>query len=229
MPSYNWMDYAESPLAERFPEWALGSEAWRSFVAEISSQVEPSPEALEVFRASAGPILPVLPCPRVFISHRQADGASALRIADLSTQEGFEFWLDILDPNLQALQGTAASMTIQQRALLTAGIIEMALINSTHAKAVMTQQTRGSLWVPYEYGRVKEARAVSSRVGSWIHPNLAPQDFPEYMVLGAVTYTETEIRRWFGRELSAWKANFGACSGGARIQWMWGTTNPLPQ
>jgi hypothetical protein len=228
MPSYNWLDYAERPVAERFPGWAVGSEAWRSFVAEILGQEEPSPGVLDDFRVSTGPILPVLACPRVFISHRQVDSASALRIAHLSTQEGLEFWLDILDPNLQALQQTTASLTVQQRALLTAGIIEMALMNSTHAKAVMTQETRGSLWVPYEYGRVKEAQAVSSRVGSWVHPNLAPKDFPEYMALGVVTYSEREIRQWFTGELLAWKGPFGTYPRGTNVPWTWGPTYPLP-
>jgi hypothetical protein len=224
MPNYSWLEHAERSLFERFPEWANGIEAWRSYVEAALSK--PSPATFDELRSAVGPILPVLACPRVFVSHRQADLAPALRIAKLANEEGLEFWLDVLDPSLQALQ-MATGLKASQLALLTAGIIEMALVNSTHVIVVMTPATRGTLWVPYEYGRVKDA-PVSFRAGAWTHPALMRKDFPEYLALGVVVRTEAHVRQWFGDELKNWQSAYGSCQGGATTSWDGGQTDPLP-
>jgi len=38
----------------------------------------------------------------VFVSHRQADVALAKQIASEISRQGFEYWLDVFDPNLGA-------------------------------------------------------------------------------------------------------------------------------
>lgn len=226
MPNYSWLVHVENSLFERFPEWANGIEAWRSYVEAVLT--DSSPTRFDEFRASVGPILPTLTCPRIFVSHRQADLAPALRIAKITNEEGLEFWLDVLDPSLLALQLATCNLKASQVALLTAGIIEMALVNSTHVIVIMTPATRGSLWIPYEYGRVKDVPVVSLRAGAWTHPALVPTDFPEYLALGVVTRTENHVRKWFGAELKHWQSKYGSCQGGTTISWHGGQTDPLP-
>ncbi len=121
-------------------------------------------------------------CQRLFISHRKMDKQYALRMAKLAYSNGFAYWLDVLNPDLQSLSGTTHDK--QLIPLLTACIIEMALINCTHVLACMTPNTIGTLWVPYEYGRIKHLPLYAANVAAWLHPNLDAQEFPEYMWLG---------------------------------------------
>jgi hypothetical protein len=138
-------------------------------------------------------------CPCLFISHRQSDVLYALRVAHLAACNGFDYWLDVLDPGLNLL---AANPMIPPRLvpLLTACIIEMALINCTHVLACMTPRSRGSLWIPYEYGRITEIPGLFRRSCAWQHPQLAVADYPEYMFLGVTTRTEADIIAWLRSE-----------------------------
>ena len=136
--------------------------------------------------------------PRVFVSHRRADADYALRIAWLANQEGFDFWLDVLDPTLGGIApGPDASLAI-------AVAIEMALINSSHVVAVMTQNTFGSRWVPYEYGRAKDEPPITSQAAAWVVPSYRGMQLPEYLHLGPIHYSEAELRAWFRFELGRW-------------------------
>ena len=92
-------------------------------------------------------VAPSRPC--VFVSHRRSDGALARRVAFLACKEGFDFWLDVVDPNLYSVTGVTLSSEGAKAAAIAA-IIEMALLNSTHVVAVMTANTKGSEWVPYQ-------------------------------------------------------------------------------
>jgi len=160
---------------------------------------------------------PPLLCPRIFVSHRQADEKHGLRIAKLATGGGFGFWLDALDPWLNALQNKPpGSLSKRQETFLTAGIIEIALVNCSHVIALLTPNMRGTLWVPYEYGRVKDVPIGSLRAGAWIDPGLSPQDLPEYTVLGVMTHKEQEICSWHETELVSWSAT---CPTGAGESW----------
>jgi hypothetical protein len=212
---------------ERFPSWAYGYEKW------VSLPDPPESNGVDWLR-----LLPdlrdrdrfgtPLPCPRVFVSHRNdpADIEYAKRIAYLASQNGFYFWLDVFDPHLQALP--SMTLTAAQRSILTAGIIEMGLLNSSHVLAVMTPQTRGTLWMPYEYGRVKEAPPISLQAGCWTDPTLPRADFPEYIHLGHITVSEPEIALWFQTEAARWSGQFGKCSGGAPKIWPGPIPPPLP-
>src|ERR1700737_810475 len=68
-------------------------------------------------------------CPRIFISHRHSDANEALRIAGLAQQQGFEYWLDVIDIPPTLAQGLPASPSNLADTILIAAIIEMALIN----------------------------------------------------------------------------------------------------
>lgn len=92
----------------------------------------------------------------------------------------------------------------------------MGLANSTHVMAVMTQYTKGSEWVPYEYGRVRQP----GNTACWQHPHHA-FTLPDYMLLGETTQYESDINQWLHRIY--WPG--APC---APIHWQRATTTPLP-
>jgi hypothetical protein len=171
-------------------------------------------------------------CPRIFISHRQADYPEALRIAKIANEEGFQFWLDVLDPMITWLStATAYPLGSRQYQLLVAVVVEMALLNCSHVIAVMTPNTIGSAWVPYEYGRAKDSSIYSLQAGCWLHPAVAHIPW-EYLLLGVQTWHEDEIRRWLRAELLAWSWQYQntQCREVAAGDWnpAWGSTSRLP-
>jgi hypothetical protein len=214
MPIYDWRHYRTRPWAQRFPKWARGAKEWRAF-----DVVESAPSKLYEERLRIG-IRPSPPC--VFVSHRQADTQQALRIAYMACREGFDYWLDVLDPNLSSLPA-AGSMgaTMSQTAFAVAAIIEMALLNSTHVVAVMTENTKGSMWVPYEYGRVKAPTPITLEAACWIDAGLRSSPIPEYLWLGVVTASETDLRTWLMHQAQTYGATPGSC------RWMESIPSPL--
>ena len=52
----------------------------------------------------------------------------------------------------------------------------------------MTDNTKGSQWVPYEYGRVKEAAPVALNAAFWWDTTTLKklEDLPEYLRLALV-------------------------------------------
>ena len=177
MASYNFYDNLNSPFRSRFRSVEIGEDetlrlsltAWRSVFD--SDDVLPPVEAMEgllntLKAIGTMPVKSYCPYHRLFVSHRQIDKDYGLRMANLANNSGFEFWLDVLDPTLAAIPALA-HLPPKQVALLTACVIEMGLINSTHVLAVMTQHTKGGEWVPYEYGRVRRA----GNTGCWQHPH----------------------------------------------------------
>ena len=129
---------------------------------------------------------------RLFISHRQADATQALQIASIAHALNFEFWLDVLDPTLA--NSTATPLDDERKGLLTAIYIEMALLNCTHLIAVMTANTSGSMWVPYEFGRVKGDSLFDSQVASRLH--ISHVGLPEYLHLGHKHRSDKEVSDW---------------------------------
>lgn len=148
-------------------------------------------------------LLPNKRCPKLFVSHRQCDWIYALQIAKIAASEKFDYWVDILDPTLLNLPARL-SHSPRLLSLLTACIIEMALINCTHVIACMTPYSRGTLWQPYEYGRITEIPSYYKKAGTWVHPNLSAADFPEYMYLGKITRLRTDIEGWLNKEYKIW-------------------------
>ena len=150
----------------------------------------------------------VLPdrCPRLFISHRQADYIYALRMAQIANAGGFEYWVDVLDPALAYLTRLSTNAD-KLKSLLTACIIEMALVNCTHVIACVTPKSRGSLWQPYEYGRITEVPGYFKKAAAWLHPNLNKIDYPEYMLLGENFTNPKKISQWLRNEYLLWASN----------------------
>lgn len=210
---------------DRFPDWALGRHAWMTWF-ERGLWREGNPEALDELIGTLRTIrmtMAVPPCPRVFVSHRQPDTAEALRIARLANQAGWSFWLDVLDPGLAAANANPQLNPAQ--ALLIASIIEMGLLNCTHVVAAFTPNSKGSLWIPYEYGRVKEHVLRSTQAGMWVHPKVPNADIPEYALLGVGMRTEANLSWWFAAELAGWQQT---CPGGNGSDWQVAEPPDLP-
>lgn len=220
MEDYRWLDFVDAPLPARFPEaeWLAGAREWAEGAERFPGI---SPEAAErwldsIRQADRKPFK----CPRVFVSHRQIDKDYALRIAWLAWEEGFDYWLDIidlapaLDKQIEAIEKRQGyTITEFQKSVLTAAIIEMALLNCTHVLAAITRETKGSMWIPYEYGRVKEKLPICVRASCWWDStslsNVAPS---EYLHLGRIHGKEDDIRVWMRTE----KAKYPQCPVGRR-------------
>lgn len=146
MPSYNYRSFIDLALDRRFPDFE-GFDLWRNLVRSPNQE---NLDELRIFELNISVRKKAIDFPRVFISHRQADTDYAKRIAQLAEQKNFEYWLDVFDPRLQSLSG--ATYSKDQMAILTAGIIEMALINCTHVLAVMTLKLRAHYGCPMNMG-----------------------------------------------------------------------------
>jgi hypothetical protein len=209
MPDYFWSDFSENNLWERFPDWALGREAWQAFGREIPAALPQLLAALVQRRRVAMWGSPPLACPRLFVSHRQVDEKRAMEIVTLAKNVGFQVWVDVLDPVLKMASGH--SPTSRDEAKSLAAIIETALLNSTHVLAVMTPHTQGSRWVPYEYGRARDSSPYSLKAGCWIDAQIQDLDLPEYLWLGVTTRSDTEITQWLTNELAIWQSRYSTC------------------
>jgi hypothetical protein len=218
MASYDWRNFQGRNWFDRFPDAVRGYTTWRQqrfdTRLDLRSQVANVIDARE--HATAAPLTPC-----VFVSHRQADVAPAVRIAYLACQEGFDYWLDVLDPTVSAPTGATVVQTTEQSAAATAAIIEMALLNSSHVLAVITPNTNGSQWVPYEYGRVKAPDPKSPQAASWVAKTVSKSTLPEYVYLGAILDSELAVRQWL-------KAEFQKHGQGPRGQRPWSGAVPAP-
>lgn len=140
-------------------------------------------------------------CPTIFISHRQVDLLTAIRLANIALKEGFEVWLDVWDPDLTVLDKMGLPKNVQS--ILLACIVEMGLINCTHVLACLTAHTKGSFWVPYEYGRIADVTLNYQPACAYIDPGFATQ-LPEYLYLGRLAHNDTAAAAWMVQEIKAW-------------------------
>jgi hypothetical protein len=117
--------------------------------------------------------------------------------------------IDLAPPNrqLDALERWLGQPpTDLQKSIFTPAIIEIGLLNGTHVIAAMTDNTKGSQWVPYEYGRVNEATLFATNAASWWDTTtLNIDELPEYLHLAPVLKKENEIRGWLGGQMTQMK------------------------
>jgi hypothetical protein len=170
--------YSGRAFARRFPDWVEGR--------HLLNLSEPFDSLKSRVRK-----IPVLSQPRLFISHKQADRALALRAAQWAQQAGFLYWLDVLDPALSLA-------TKAENARAIAAAIEVALLNCSHLVAVMTNETKKSRWVPYEYGRVKGPLVLATKLAAWKTSGLA-DELPEYCYLAQV-HSDDQVLPWLEHE-----------------------------
>ena len=142
---------------------------------------------------------PRTPTPCLFISHRSSDWREAERVACIAMQQSYDYWLDIHDPNLAVLNRHPGIFPATLRSVLIAATIEMGLINSTHVIALWTTRSKGSMWIPYEYGRAKDCPALKGcplwtpTAAMWIEDGIDP---PEYALLARTLRTESALKTW---------------------------------
>lgn len=234
MDDYDWYEFQNLPMRARFPDspWLSGVTEWRAGVDSLAfADAQSARLWLNQIRGAqrkAGATV----CPRVFVSHKQADVGAAMRVAWLSWGEGFDYWLDVLDLAPQHNQLAQLAQAKLKRPLnafelsvLQAAVIEMALLNCTHVLAVMTLNTAASRWVPYEYGRTKDKTAVATGASCWWDTKTLPKaDLPEYVHLADVHTKESHIRAWLKRE----RKQFAGCAGGTRGPWSGDEPDALP-
>lgn len=137
----------------------------------------------------------------LFISHRQCDHRLAKRVSCIAQEHSYDYWLDIEDPSLAAINSIQGLIPAIVKAVLIAATIEIGLLNSTHVIALLSQNAAGSQWIPYEYGRAKSCWPLQNRklwspnAATWIQSTVNP---PEYAYLANVLRTERGLRNWLG-------------------------------
>jgi hypothetical protein len=195
---FNWEEFVDTPLTNRYPEGredVFGGAEWYNLCVNALEMdnfnlLIESFETLVRLPKSTHPAGLPSSTKRLFISHRQIDAQEAKRIAQIASTKGWAVWLDVEDPTLQSIP----SGNDPRHAVIIAAIIEMALLNCTHVVALMTDNSQGSTWIPYEYGRVKARIPVSVNAASLI--SLSSQDLPEYMYLGVRLYKDNHFESW---------------------------------
>ena len=127
--------------------------------------------------------------PRVFISHRSLDKPLAAAVAAALDQIGIHYWFDREDEDTR--RAAALGMAGDQ-ALVHA--IERGVQHSTHLLGLLSAETRGSWWVPYEIGFSRSAgRSVQFLVLESIRDMAG---LPEYVRLVANYWSIDELIRW---------------------------------
>lgn len=213
--NYDSINFRDRDLSFRFPNETLGFREWQSFANEIPTQ---SP----IFTRTTIQ----LKTPRIFISYKSIDRQKALRLAYLANQAGFNYWMDVFDPTLSTINKPTIPLTTRQKIILIATIIEIALMNTSHIIATVTQNTASSRWVPYEFGRVKDKSITVNEASSWISSSLQVQP-PEYLYLCPVHTSEIEIRTWLTQERNIWEQTHNVKLRCPAAQWNLLTPQPL--
>ncbi|CUX05347.1 hypothetical protein AGR1B_pAt30042 [Agrobacterium fabacearum S56] len=226
---FNWSE-ANPEIFERFKPETNGYEQWQSFLELLSAPLSTlvsdetglptdllilAGEALSKFDLTANSTVQT---PTVFVSHRQFDLKFAERVAWLACDAGMDYWLDVHDPFLKYANHNIPRAN-PLYPILVAGIIEMALLNSSHLIAIHTRASRRSQWIPYEFGRLRDRKHLSSNCGSWFDPRTNLTLHGDYLRLARKTQGgETDVRHW----LQHWSGS------AAPLYWGGPATHPLP-
>jgi hypothetical protein len=110
----------------------------------------------------------------VFISHRSSDNATAKQVHDLLTQLGIKCYIDELDEGLRQTDDITA-------------VIVTRLSQCSHLLAVVSRNTSGSWWVPFEIG---VGTASDTRISSY---KVAPVDLPQYLSKWPILSSTTDL------------------------------------
>lgn len=104
----------------------------------------------------------------VFISHRTADDGIAQEVARrLKYHHNITCYVDDIDAELGRARGTAA----------VTGLIVQRLTSCTNLLAIVSQNTKGSWWVPFEVGVARQAPRVITTF-----TDQADSQLPEYLL-----------------------------------------------
>src|SRR4051794_4658010 len=110
----------------------------------------------------------------VFISHRNADNALAQRVFLFLMERGILCYIDDLDKEAKTTNDVTALLLRR---------LEM----TTHLMAVVTHNTAGSWWVPFEIGVATEA---AKRIASYTPARIL---LPGYLLKWPALQSDTEL------------------------------------
>ncbi len=123
---------------------------------------------------------------RVSISHQRADKNLARSVAHGFEMRGVYYYFDEDDADLQeaAARGESAAGQVVHA-------IEKGLAHSTHLLAILSPNTMGSWWVPYEIG---SARARGYETVTLV--SAMPASLPEYIRICKTFRANEELFEW---------------------------------
>ncbi len=98
----------------------------------------------------------------VFISYQHKDRDAALGVAAVMHQYGIKTYLDVLDPQSQTTDQITDVITTRMK-------------DCSHLIAVVSENTEGSWWVPFEIG---EATIIDNRIATF---QVGYVTLPEYL------------------------------------------------
>lgn len=124
---------------------------------------------------------------KVFISHQQADTATATRVAQRLKTHGIESYLDVIDPALL------------QRGEDLAEHLKTQLGRCTQLIAVISPATKESSWVPWEIGVASEKDFPLATFSDGTKP-------PEFLVKWPYMRTLAEVDLYAQASLTARRA-----------------------
>jgi TIR domain-containing protein len=147
----------------------------------------------------------------VFISHKREDAGMARAVADSLTDFDIDVWLDLDE------LGFPEPTSKQEHVRLTLAI-EAGLNASSHLLALITKNTTGSWWVPFEIGT---CRAKKKPLAFLLHKEV--RDIPSYFSVGAGLETKHDFYDW-AKALSSRKSDIENRAAIATL-----STSPLDQ
>jgi hypothetical protein len=126
--------------------------------------------------------VPVREC--VFVSHKREDEGMARAVADALTAFEIDVWLDLDELGFPE----PASKQEHQRLTLA---IEAGLNASSHLLALITENTKGSWWVPFEIGT---CRAKNKPLAFLLHAEV--REIPSYFSVGTGLENKHDFYDW---------------------------------
>jgi len=107
----------------------------------------------------------------VFISHRTADDQLAQTVANRLRFHGINVWIDDFDKEAQSYKGGQKNIT---------KLIVDRLNSCTNLLAIVTKNTEGSWWVPFEIGVARQAPRV---ITTFTDQSSLPEYLTEWPIL----------------------------------------------
>lgn len=123
----------------------------------------------------------------VFVSHQFADLAFAIQVANELKALDIDIWLDAED-----VASKEAVASNDQRKLAEA--VEWGLTNCTHLLALISLNTKGSWWVPFEVG---SARGRSKPLAFLVHKDVS--NLPAWITLGERLLDQIDFEGWVNK------------------------------
>ena len=152
-------------------------------------QVMSNPQSLNIYSPAdrAADVLPA--AERVFISHRRTDKPLAEAVAAVLGAEGLHYWFDENDED--ARRAADLGMAGDQALVHS---IERGIRHCSQMLGLLSAETRGSWWVPYEIGFSRSQGAHTSYLV--LESIRKMEELPEYARLASNYWSIDELVRW---------------------------------